>query len=101
MTSDDKDRRRSSSRRRVHRGAQIIFNRGTAVIDCTLHDVSTTGARLKVGSPIGIPDTFDLAVAGGQTRHCRVVWRKPDQIGVEFVPNERQRMKPKPPASSP
>jgi hypothetical protein len=88
------ENRRSLPRRRVHRRAQIIFNRGTAVIDCTLHDISTTGARLKVGSPIGIPDTFDLAAMGGETRHCRVVWRKIDQIGVEFVPDERQRMEP-------
>jgi hypothetical protein len=30
------------------------------VIDCTVHDMSATGARLRTGSPIGIPDTFDL-----------------------------------------
>jgi hypothetical protein len=41
-------------------------------------------ARLKVVSPIGIPDNFDLAYEGAPVRHCRVVWRKPDQIGVAF-----------------
>jgi hypothetical protein len=47
--------------------------------------MSPTGARLKVVSPIGIPEKFDLAIEGAPVRHCRVVWRKPDQIGVEFA----------------
>jgi hypothetical protein len=78
------ENRRRSARQRVLKRGQIIFNGRTAVIDCTVHDISATGARLRTGSPIGIPDTFDLTIADGPARPCRVVWRKPDQMGIEF-----------------
>jgi hypothetical protein len=76
---------RRTTRQRVLKAAHIIFKGGGAAIDCTVRDISATGARLKVVSPIGIPETFDLAIEGAPTRHCRVVWRKLDQIGVEFA----------------
>jgi hypothetical protein len=53
-------------------------------------DGFTDWRKSKVGSPLGIPETFGLVVAGEPIRRCRVVWRKLDQIGVEFAPNERQ-----------
>jgi hypothetical protein len=80
MTED----RRGAARQRVIKGAQIILSPGT-VLDCTVRDISATSARLKIASPVGIPDTFDLIIPGNAARPCRVVWRKPDQIGVEFA----------------
>jgi hypothetical protein len=50
-----------------------------------MRDVSASGAQLKIASTIGIPDEFDLVIKGAAARHCRVVWRKVDQIGVEFA----------------
>jgi hypothetical protein len=79
------ENRRRVARQRILKGAQIIFKGGATTIDCTVRDISATGARLKVASPIGIPETFDLAVEGAPVGHCHVVWRKPDQIGVEFA----------------
>jgi hypothetical protein len=55
------------------------------VIDCTVSNLSDRGARLKVESPIGIPDTFDLVLDNAPVRCCRVTWRKATQIGVEFA----------------
>ncbi len=83
MENTQKERR--TCRRRVLKPAQITFNGHSAVIDCTVRDISDGGARLMVESPVGIPDTFGLAVGGETARQCRVVWRKTSQIGVEFV----------------
>jgi hypothetical protein len=77
--------RRKCSRRRVLKGAQIIFAGRQAAIDCVVRDLSEGGACLKVFSPIGIPDTFELRVDSDSLRSCRVVWRKAAQIGVEFT----------------
>lgn len=77
--------RRRVSRRRVFKGAEISFRGLRATIDCTVHDISELGARLLVESPIGVPDRFDLVQHGCKPRLCRVVWRKPNQIGVEFI----------------
>lgn len=80
------DEHRSSSRRRAFKGAQIAFNDGASAIDCILRDLSDTGARLKVESPLGVPDAFALRIAGEDAqRPCRVVWRRATEIGVAFV----------------
>lgn len=84
MTNTDHAERRNAPRRRSLKGAQISFRGLRAAIDCTIRDYSETGARLIVESPIGIPEKFDLVQVGARTRFCRVVWRKPTQIGVEF-----------------
>jgi hypothetical protein len=69
----------------VFKGAKIIFKGGAAAIDCTVRDISERGARLIVASVVGIPDSFDLAISGAPVRQCRLIWRKPEQIGVAFI----------------
>ena len=77
---------RSVYRVRALKGAQIIFNSGNSTIDCAIRNTSEHGARLEVSSPAGIPDTFYLKdKTSGRIRKCRVIWRKPEAIGVEFV----------------
>ncbi|MBM0204671.1 PilZ domain-containing protein [Micromonospora sp. STR1s_5] len=76
---------RKASRQRALKGAQIVLNQGASVIDCIARDISSTGARLRVASPLGIPEQFDLVIGLDGTRHkCRVAWRRADEIGVEF-----------------
>jgi hypothetical protein len=77
--------RRKRTRRRVLKGAQITFAHRTAAIDCVVRNLSDGGACLKVFSPIGIPDAFELRLDSNAVRCCRVVWRKATQIGVEFT----------------
>jgi hypothetical protein len=79
--------RRSAARRRVLKGAQIVFNDRVAVIDCAVRDLSDQGACIKVASPLGIPDSFELVLDAGSVRNCRVAWRKPTLIGVTFSPS--------------
>ena len=73
-----KQERRNEARHR------IVFKRHDALIDCTVSNLSDRGARLKVESPIGIPDSFELMHEDATVRHCRVAWRKATQIGVNF-----------------
>jgi hypothetical protein len=83
---EPKEERRNAARRRVLKGAQITFKGHWAAIDCAVRGLSDGGACLTVESPVGIPDTFDLTFAHtSSVRHCRVLWRKAAQIGVEFA----------------
>jgi hypothetical protein len=74
---------RIAPRHRVLKAGTIEF--GGGAIDCTVRNVSETGAALDVISPIGIPDRFTLVLAAERLSHsCHIVWRKERRIGVTF-----------------
>jgi PilZ domain len=77
--------RQNHLRQRVLKRAQIVFKGHEAVIDCVVLNLSDGGACLKVETPIGIPDTFDLMLDHASLHNCRVVWRKATRIGIQFV----------------
>jgi PilZ domain len=77
--------RQNHLRQRVLKRAQIVFKGHDAVIDCVVLNLSDGGACLKVETPIGIPDTFELMLDHAPVRNCRVAWRKATQIGVQFA----------------
>ncbi len=54
---------------------------------CVLSDISETGARIDVEDSKIVPDRFPLFLsrAGAARRICKVVWRKPKQVGVTFA----------------
>jgi PilZ domain len=77
------DERRHETRHRVLKAGTIEFGGGG--IDCTVRNLSDTGAALNVTSPVGIPERFTLVVqADGIHLPCTVVWRKETRIGVRF-----------------
>ena len=74
---------RAALRHRVLKAGSIEFAGG--VIDCTVRNLSDTGAAIEVATPLGIPDTFNLLVSGDPApRRCRVAWRADKRIGVAF-----------------
>lgn len=77
--------KRKSTRRSVRYTAWIV-REGDELYGCALFDISDTGARIDVMDSKCVPDRFMLMLSGnGKARRaCRVVWRKPRQIGVKF-----------------
>jgi hypothetical protein len=80
MTSN----RRKRARQRVTQRA-VIRSEGARPMRCIVQDISEGGAKLKVGAET--PDRFDLLLSpsGSVRRHCRVIWRTDEAIGVSFV----------------
>lgn len=75
--------KRVTQRHRVLKAGTIEFSGGA--IDCTIRNLSGTGAALDVISPVGIPERFRLVRLADHASHdCRVVWRKAKRIGVAF-----------------
>ena len=60
---------------------------GAVVAPCTLANVSASGAKLTLKTPVEVPDTFTLVLSkgGAVRRQCEVVWRTEKEIGVQFV----------------
>jgi hypothetical protein len=77
--------KRKSLRRQIRYTAWLVLE-GGQLHGCALSDASDTGARLEVEDSKTVPDTFMLLLAGNGSaqRSCRVVWRKPQQVGVKF-----------------
>jgi hypothetical protein len=74
---------RVATRRRMFKAGTIEFDGGG--IDCTVKNLSETGAALEVVTPLFIPDRFTLFVPSDQfKRRCHIVWRKEKRIGIAF-----------------
>jgi hypothetical protein len=77
------DEHRTVPRRRLLKTGKISFGGGT--IDCTVRNLSETGAALEVSSPVGIPEHFTLVIDPNAIHvPSRIVWRKDTRIGVNF-----------------
>jgi hypothetical protein len=75
--------RRIAPRRRVLKTGSIEFV--DAAIECTVRNMSESGAALEVMTPLYIPDRFTLFIQSEQSkRACRIVWRTGKRIGVAF-----------------
>jgi hypothetical protein len=77
------DDHRQHPRLRTLKSGKIVFNQKSSVLDCTIRNLSRTGACLQVADPAGIPQSFELLV-GGVSRACQISWRVGTRIGVIF-----------------
>ena len=75
--------KRSAERQRMFKAGKIVFNQGASVIDCTVRNVSRTGAMLTVLNAVAVPQEIELRW-DGKVQLCIVVWRKTDGLGVRF-----------------
>lgn len=79
------EERRVSARRRVLKGAHIVFSEGRSTITCIVRNLSTTGALLRVESVIGVPPHFVLSLDDGTRYRCKMVHCSGAEIGVKFT----------------
>jgi PilZ domain-containing protein len=75
--------RRRAPRHRVLKGATVAFD-GIG-IDCTVRNLSETGAALDFAGPISVPPSFMLTISSDRlVRRCHPVWSNDSRIGVAF-----------------
>ncbi len=76
---------RSVTRGRSTERGVVTLNDGVK-IDCALHDLSKTGARLEFRSRIILPRSFKLRLGkSGQEVAVTVMWQKATLAGVRFA----------------
>jgi len=79
------ERRRPPARKRTFKSGTIAFNRAGGITGI-VRNLSDRGAMLEVESVLGIPDEFTLLIDVDHfKRSCRVIWRRPTRLGVEFI----------------
>ena len=63
---------------------RIVLPDAEKIIDCLIHEISDTGAHLKVSAPLGLPPTFIFAAGNQCPRKASVVWWDIDAVGIHF-----------------
>jgi hypothetical protein len=78
---------RNGNRNIINRPAWISIDNALPLLQCTLIDLSDSGAKLELQNTDGIPTTFCLWLSRrGHLRHsCKLVWNYQNTIGVKFV----------------
>jgi hypothetical protein len=67
----------------VFKHGMLAFYGGT--VDCTVRNISASGARVDIAGSIGLPYTFTLVIESDNlVRRCHAVWSREQQIGVAF-----------------
>jgi hypothetical protein len=76
------------------RDAWVIFDDGKRS-KCTWSNISGGGACITVPDAEDIPDGFVMLLSenGWARRRCRVIWRKPHQLGVKFETQLDERLR--------
>jgi len=80
------DKRRSSNRLRTLLEARIVFNNRFSLIECTVRNLSQTGARIAFPHPIEIPPEFELEIPRREmSLRAKVVWSDGKEHGIRFI----------------
>ena len=83
MAADHEVRR--APRHKVLQGGKISFHHLMTSTECTVRNLSNSGACLVVTSQVGIPDDFDLVLDSDHSvKRCHVEWRAGTRMGVSF-----------------
>lgn len=71
------DNQRIARRQRVLKQGKIVFFNNLSVTDCTIRDLSETGAKVICGDQMAVPNEFRLVVLMDNTiRDVQVAWRR-------------------------
>ena len=84
--------RRKNQRHTINRLAKFQTVSGALLRECTITDISVSGARLFVAD-VEVPDKFYLLISGDKVvrEECQIVWRLGGEVGVTFVTQQRNK----------
>ncbi len=77
---------RRTRRRRTLLDGRVVFNNRYSVIECTVRDLSVSGAKVTFEHPTPLPPTVELEVPKtGQNFRADVIWSDGRSHGLMFV----------------
>jgi hypothetical protein len=77
---------RQSRRERVFLAARVTLAGNPSGLDCTIIDISDTGARLAFGHAVDLPREIELEIRSRRRRvRADVVWSKDNTCGIRFI----------------
>jgi hypothetical protein len=83
------EQRRVSPRSRTLLEGHIIYNNRLSRMECTVRDLSETGARIMFEQPVKVPAQFELQIPKRKlVRQAQVMWYDGQNHGVMFLDDE-------------
>lgn len=80
---------RAEHRSRTLKRGQVRIDGGKSLIDCTIRDLTETGAKLRFEDAFPLPPQFDLFIVDAKAIWpARSAWQKGNEAGVEFFATE-------------
>ena len=78
--------RRPKPRKRVLFGGRVTYSEGAKHFDCSIRDLSESGARISLKPGVPIPSSVYLIDTRNRTVHeSRVVWNNGREAGLQFI----------------
>ena len=82
----DRADHRRQHRRRVLLSGRLVHSISEMTVDCTIQDVSSTGARLRLPEATLLSEPlFLIDLTHGLAFKTRVAWRKENRAGLAFI----------------
>ena len=72
-------------RRKVFKGGKITFNNGSSVLDCTVRDLSESGAKIEIKDKFAFPRLVTLLISDGAEYQCAVARVINNSIGLRIL----------------
>ncbi len=90
MTTGDQsvatENKRGAQRQRVLKAAKIVSMNQWSLVDCTVRDMSATGARIICKDQPAVQNEFRFLITSDNTIcTAKVVWRRGDELGIVFT----------------
>jgi hypothetical protein len=82
MEEAETTEQRQDTRKGFLKRAHIVVE-GT-VLDCVVENLSATGAKLRLGAPVALPETFALRFQDGASHVARRRWSRGTAVGIAF-----------------
>ena len=80
---------RAEHRSRTLKRGQVRIDGGKSLIDCTIRDLTETGAKLRFEDVFPLPLQFELFIVDTKSIWpARCAWQKGNEAGVEFLPTD-------------
>jgi hypothetical protein len=83
------EQRRANPRSRTLLEGYIIYNNRLSRMECSVRDLSDTGARVVFAQPVKVPAQFELQIPKRKlVRQAQVMWYDGQNHGVMFLDDE-------------
>ncbi len=88
-TFSDDDDDRNEPRQATSQDGLIVFAGQEQGFQCEIRDLTSAGAKLRLGEDTTVPSCFSLTILPENTsRSAQVCWRDEQELGIQFIEGE-------------